>query len=330
GVAGPRRVCTGCRAARDLVDMDAYRRLWRQSHGLFSTNMASTRGCPFHCNWCAKPIWGQRYAMRSPEDVAAEMAEVRRRYMADHIWFADDIFGLRPQWTVDFGRAVAARQCSVPFQIQTRVDLVTEEAAAGLAQAGCVEAWLGVESGSQSILDAMDKGTRVEVVPGAVERLRSRGIRVGFFLQLGYPGETWADIAATANLVRAVVPDAIGVSVSYPLPGTRFHAAVAAQMDGRRRWHSSADLAMMFRGTYTTDMYRALHRWFHGDVDARLALARARSTGRGVAEAMARVAASEAQWQALAGTEGQYRQADATPVAAAKPRPRPDLSGDAN
>jgi anaerobic magnesium-protoporphyrin IX monomethyl ester cyclase len=253
--------------ARDLVDIDAYRRLWRRHHGRFTLNMVSTRGCPFHCNWCAKPIWGQRYAMRSAADVAAELATVKATIGPDHIWFADDIFGLRPGWLAAFAREVAARGAEVPFTIQSRCDLMTPEAVASLAAAGCHEVWLGAESGSQAVLDAMDKGITVAEIRTARARLGAAGIRAAFFVQFGYPGERWADIRATIELVRDTLPDDIGVSVSYPLPGTRFHALVADQLGPKANWDSSGDLDMMFRGTYRTPFYRRLHLALHDDLD---------------------------------------------------------------
>ncbi|MFN0089339.1 MAG: B12-binding domain-containing radical SAM protein [Acidimicrobiales bacterium] len=253
--------------ARDLIDVGAYRRAWLGRHGRFSLNMVSTRGCPFHCNWCAKPIWGQRYAMRSPADVADELAEVKRTYRPDHVWFADDIFGLRPAWVAEFAAEVGARDARVPFTIQSRCDLMTEQAVAGLAAAGCEEVWLGAESGSQPVLDAMDKGITVAQIRTARERLGRAGIAVGFFIQFGYPGERLADIRATVELVREALPDQIGVSVSYPLPGTRFHDLVADQLGGKANWEESGDLDMMFQGAYTTPFYRRLHVALHDDLD---------------------------------------------------------------
>ena len=255
-------------AAWDLLDVDRYRRAWTDAHGYFSINMASTRGCPFHCNWCAKPIWGQRYAMRTPAHVADELALVKQTIRPDHVWFADDIFGLRPQWVAEFGRAVTQRDAAIPFTIQSRVDLMTDEAVAGLKQAGCAEVWLGAESGSQKILDAMDKGTQVEDIVAARNKLKHAGIRACFFIQFGYPGETWEDILMTINMVRDAVPDNIGVSVSYPLPGTQFHDMVKAQLGEKDHWADSDDLAMMFRGTYQTPFYKKLHRVLHLELEA--------------------------------------------------------------
>jgi anaerobic magnesium-protoporphyrin IX monomethyl ester cyclase len=255
--------------AWDLLDVERYRAAWTAAHGYFSLNMVSTRGCPFHCNWCAKPIWGQRYAMRSPAGVAEELALIKRTLRPDHIWFADDIFGLRPRWVAEFGREVAARDAAIPFMIQSRVDLMTEEAVAGLKQAGCDEVWMGAESGSQRILDAMDKGTQVEEIAVARARLGAAGIKAGFFIQFGYPGETLDDIMATVQLVRDALPDSIGVSVSYPLPGTRFHAMVREQLGPQTNWSDSDDLAMLFQGTYRSPFYRKLHRLLHQDLDLR-------------------------------------------------------------
>ncbi len=253
--------------ARDLVDHDRYRRVWTEAHGRFSTNMVSTRGCPFHCNWCAKPIWGQRYAMRSAAAVAAELHEVRRTLAPDHVWFADDIFGLRASWLAEFADEIERLGTQLPFTIQSRADLMTPAAVDALRRSGCETVWLGAESGSQRILDAMDKGITVAQIRTARERLGAAGIRAAFFIQFGYPGEGWDDIEATIDLVRATRPDEIGVSVSYPLPGTRFHAMVRDQLGDKTHWDDSGDLEMMFRGTYSSDFYRDLHRALHLELD---------------------------------------------------------------
>jgi anaerobic magnesium-protoporphyrin IX monomethyl ester cyclase len=267
--------------AWDLLDVERYRAAWTQAHGFFSLNMVSTRGCPFHCNWCAKPIWGQRYAMRSPANVASEMAWIKQHLRPDHLWFADDIFGLRPAWVAEFGREVAARNAAIPFMIQSRVDLMTEHAVAGLQQAGCVEVWMGAESGSQKVLDAMDKGTRVSQIKIARQRLQQAGIKACFFIQFGYPGETFEDIMATVQLVRETLPDNIGVSVSYPLPGTKFHEMVKEQLGPKTNWVDSNDLAMMFQGSYQSPFYRKLHRVLHRDLEVRQRLGRQHSNGHG-------------------------------------------------
>jgi len=252
--------------AWDLVDISRYRDVWKRAHGRFSLNMAASRGCSFRCNWCAKPIWGNRYLQRAPAEVATEMSYLKRAYAPDHIWFADDIFGFRSAWVEEFATAAHAEDGIVPYTIQTRADLITERMASALARAGCAEAWLGAESGSQRILDAMNKGTTVEEIHTARARFASNGIRVGFFIQLGYLGEDLQDILATKRLIEEAGPDDIGVSVSYPLPGTAFYEQVKEQLGEKTHWSESNDLSMMFHGTYRSEFYRAVRDLLHEEV----------------------------------------------------------------
>jgi radical SAM superfamily enzyme YgiQ (UPF0313 family) len=254
--------------ARELIDADQYRRAWKQAHGYFSLNIVASRGCPFRCNWCAKPIYGDSFAVRSPRSVAEEMRQLKCQFGAEHLWFADDIFGLRAQWVRELAAEVELLDAAVPFKMQSRVDLMTAGNVGALRRAGCAEAWLGVESGSQKILDAMDKGTRVEQIAKARENLGHAGIRACYFLQFGYPGETWEDIQKTVDLVKATRPDDIGVSVSYPLPGTKFFDRVHAQLGAKTNWSDSEDLSMMFQGAYTDKFYHALHDALHALVDS--------------------------------------------------------------
>jgi len=251
--------------AWDLVDADAYRRAWRRAHGRHSWNVVTSRGCPYGCNWCAKPVFGRRYTQRSPASVAEELRRLKGDVAPDHIWFADDIFGLTARWIAEFATEVGARDARIPFMIQCRADLITPAVARDLARAGCEEVWMGVESGSQRILDAMDKGTTVDEVREATRALRSSGIRACWFLQLGYPSEQWEDVIATRDLVREERPDDVGVSVAYPLPGTKFHAAVQAQLGARTNWEETGELAMLFQGTYTTGFYRLLRDALHDE-----------------------------------------------------------------
>jgi radical SAM superfamily enzyme YgiQ (UPF0313 family) len=254
--------------ARDLMDLQAYRTTWKSRHASFSLNLIASRGCPYRCNWCARPIYGASFHIRSAESVAHEMSELKYTYGAEHLWFADDLFGLRPSWVMELADAVERCAASVPFKIQSRVNLITSETAAALRRAGCTEVWMGVESGSQKILDAMDKGTRVDQVCMAREHLRRQGIRAGYFLQFGYPGETWEDIQQTVQLVRQTRPDDIGVSVSYPLPGTKFYEQVREELGEKTNWMDSDDLSVMFKGTYSDEFYRALRDALHAEVNA--------------------------------------------------------------
>lgn len=250
--------------AWDLVDLDRYREIWKRRHGYFSLNMVTTRGCPFHCNWCAKPMYGQVYHSRSPENVVEEMLRLQKIARPDHIWFADDIFGLRPGWIARFDEVLHERNVTIPFKCLSRVDLLLkEDNIRHLHSAGCRTVWVGAESGSQKILDAMEKGTTVQQIRDATALLHSYDINVGFFLQYGYPGETLSDIDKTLEMVRTCRPDEIGISVSYPLPGTKFYEQVKQELQRKQNWVDSGDLDVMFRGTYPPDFYRALHRLTH-------------------------------------------------------------------
>ena len=253
--------------AWDLVDIERYRSIWRAAQGYFSLNMAASKGCSFRCAWCAKPIWGNQYLQRSATEVAAEMAHLQRTHAPDHVWFADDIFGFRVEWVTEFAHAIRASGGSIPFTIQTRADLISERMAKALAEAGCKEAWIGAESGSQRVLDAMNKGTTVPEIITARARLQAVGIRVGFFIQLGYLGEELMDVLATRKLIDNARPDDVGVSVSYPLPGTKFHDLVKEQLRGKTHWQESDDLDMMFQGTYTSEFYRAVRNLLHDQVN---------------------------------------------------------------
>jgi len=253
--------------AWDLIDVDAYRRAWVGAHGEFSWSMAASRGCPYACNWCAKPTFGRRYTVRSPADVADEMVRLKTEVGPDHVWFTDDILGLDVEWLVGFADAVEHRGVRLAFTLQSRVNLMTARAVEALARAGAREVWLGVESGSQKILDAMDKGTTVEAARVATGILQAHGIKACWFIQLGYPSEDWDDLIATRDLIRGSAPDEIGVSVAYPLPGTEFHERVRAQLGRQRNWKDTSDLAMLFQGAFDTALYRKVRDLLHREVD---------------------------------------------------------------
>ncbi len=293
----PARQADEMAVAWDLVDVERYRSIWQAAHGRFSLNMAASKGCSFRCAWCAKPIWGNRYQQREPQAVAAEMLELKDRFAPDHIWFADDIFGFKADWVQDFAVALQAGGGGLPFSIQSRADLITPAMAEALREAGCSEVWLGAESGSQQVLDRMNKGTTVEQIRVARARLAEQGLRTAFFIQLGYLGEQLEDLLATRRLIAETRPDDIGVSVSYPLPGTRFHEQVRQQLGSKTHWEDSGELAMMFRGRYSTDFYREVRDLLHEQVE----VDRRHS---GVSEARA---ALGRRWDSLLATEPAHR-----------------------
>jgi anaerobic magnesium-protoporphyrin IX monomethyl ester cyclase len=250
--------------AWDLLDITPYRNMWLKSSGYFSLNMATTRGCPFKCNWCAKPIYGNRYNSRSPENVVQELQFLKEQFQFDHIWFCDDIFGLKPGWVHAFANLIEQEQLQFKFKIQCRADLLLQENyIKDLARAGCHNIWMGAESGSQKILDAMDKGTTVEQIFQSTRLLKKNGIHPSFFIQFGYPGETKEDIAKTIRMIRELMPYEIGISVSYPLPGTPFYERVKTELTKKSNWTDSDELLLMFHNTYPPEYYKKLHRYVH-------------------------------------------------------------------
>ena len=250
--------------AWDMIDIEPYRKSWMKHAGYFSMNVATTRGCPFKCNWCAKPIYGNRYNSRSPQNVVNELIILKTKYRFDHIWFCDDIFGLQPGWVNTFADLIEKQSLSFRFKMQGRVDLLLKENnIKDLARAGCENIWMGAESGSQKILDAMEKGTTVKQIAAATILLKKNNIKPSFFIQFGYPGETKEDIEKTISMINSLLPYQIGISVSYPLPGTRFYEKVKSELEEKTNWKDSDEMALMFHNTYHPAYYKQLHKYVH-------------------------------------------------------------------
>lgn len=259
--------------AWDLVDIKPYRESWMNNAGYFSLNMGTTRGCPFKCNWCAKPIYGNRYNSRSPQNVVKELKMLKQKFGFDHVWFCDDIFGLKPGWVTEFADLIEKEDLKFKFKIQARADLLLQENyIRDLARAGCDNIWIGAESGSQRILDAMDKGTTIEQIENSSKLIRKYGMKPSFFIQFGYLGETKEDIRKTVRMINKLLPHEIGISVSYPLPGTGFYEKVKTDLKEKTNWTDSDELALMFRNTYQPAFYKQLYRYVHRSYRMHLAL----------------------------------------------------------
>ncbi len=255
--------------AWDLLDMNEYRERWMDAHGAFSLNLIASRGCSYHCNWCAKPVFGQTYRCVPPTRVIEELRFLKRKYSPDFVWFADDVFALSPQWVDEFANEIESSDARIPFKTQSRCDLITEAVASSLHRAGCSELWLGAESGSQKVLDSMDKGIRVTDVYLADKNLSRHGIRTCLFLQFGYPGETSDDIQESIRMVREIAPADIGISVSYPLPGTKIYQDISGPQRSDPNWNESGDLKVSPQAAFGSGFYRMLHDALHLEVDIR-------------------------------------------------------------
>jgi anaerobic magnesium-protoporphyrin IX monomethyl ester cyclase len=247
-----------------FVDLEKYRKIWMENHGYFSLNISTTRGCPYKCNWCAKPIYGKTYHSRKPENVAKQIFDLKQKYLIDHFWITDDIFGLKPGWIKEFASECRNLGFKIPYKCLSRPDLLLRnDTLEQLKESGCKTIWIGAESGSQKILDKMEKGTTIEQIFEAAKKTRQLGMEIAFFIQFGYTGEEWKDIKLTRKMIRKCQPEDIGISVSYPLPGTKFYDMVKEQMKQKTNWKDSDDLDLMFNGNFEKTFYKLLHRFVH-------------------------------------------------------------------
>lgn len=259
--------------AWDLVNILPYKQMWLQHHGYFSLNFVTTRGCPYKCNWCAKPIYGNRYNSHSADQIVKQIKKWQQQFGFSHVWFADDIFGLKPGWLKEFAVAVKKGNLKIRYKLQSRADLLLQENnIRHLAESGCDIVWMGAESGSQKILDAMDKGTTIQQIYEASRLLKTYGIRVALFLQLGYLNETIEDIRKTIRMTEELLPHDIGISVSYPLPGTIFYENVKSGLQEKSNWTDSDDLDLLFHNTYKKEFYKQLQRYIHRRYRKKMAL----------------------------------------------------------
>ncbi len=250
--------------AWDLINIDDYKKIWKEKNNQLTLNIVTTRGCPYKCNWCAKPIYGNRYNSHSPEYITKHIAFLKEKFDVTKFWMCDDIFGLKPKWVQAFNKELKKEQLNISYFIQSRADLLLkDDAIDALAESGLKEVWIGAESGSQKILDAMDKGITVSQIYKATNLLKKKNIRVAFFIQFGYLGETRDDIAKTVAMIKELLPDNLGISISYPLPGTKFYEKVKDDLRLKANWVDSDDLAMMFQGSFNSKYYKKLHRYVH-------------------------------------------------------------------
>lgn len=240
---------------REQVDIDRYVRTWRTHHGVGSVSLITARGCPYHCRWCSHATFGKTHRRRSPQGVVDEIAWILRRYQPDMIWMADDVFTIHHGWVLQFAEEMKRRGVRVPFECITRADRINPRIADALAGLDCFRVWIGSESGSQRILDAMQRGVRVEQVREAIQLCRARGIQTGMFLMWGYEGEELSDIEATVEHVKASLPDIFLTTVSYPIKGTPYYDEVAPRLENLMEWQQSTDRDLKIRGRHSRQYF---------------------------------------------------------------------------
>lgn len=241
---------------REGVDMDRYLRVWRERHGAGSVSVITARGCPYHCSWCSHSTFGKTHRRRSANGVVDEVEWILKRFSPEMLWIADDVFTIHHGWISEYAAEMKRRDLRIRFECITRADRLNARIAETLAELGCFRVWIGSESGSQRILDAMQRGVSVEQVREAVELCRANGIQTGMFLMFGYDGEEMSDIEATIEHVKNCRPDIFLTTVSYPIKGTPYYDSVAPRLVKVANWAQGSDRDLKIAGRHSRRYYQ--------------------------------------------------------------------------
>jgi anaerobic magnesium-protoporphyrin IX monomethyl ester cyclase len=252
--------------ARDAVNIRQYMQTWRDAHGKGSLSFITARGCPYRCRWCSHQVFGMTHRRRNPRQVVDEVEWLLSHYQPDMVWIADDVFTIHHGWLRTYAAEMRRRGLHVPFECISRADRLNPESADLLAELGCFRLWIGSESGSQRILDAMDRGVTVEQVQSAVSLCKQRNIQTGMFLMWGYEGEELQDIEATIEHVKHTDPDIFFTTVSYPIKGTPYYERVAKSLVQLKPWNVSSDREITVRGRHSPKFYEFADRLLQDEV----------------------------------------------------------------
>lgn len=254
---------------RSGIDLHPYLDAWRQSHGLSSVHLITSRGCPYHCQWCSHAVFGYVHRRRHVRDCAEEVQYLCEIYQPDQLWYADDVFTLNHPWLFDYAAELKRRGLKVPFETISRADrMLSEDVIRTLAEMGCFRIWLGSESGSQRILDAMVRGITPEQVQWVTRVAQRYGIQVGLFLMWGYDGEELTDIEATIDHVKLANPDIFFTTVVYPIKNTPFYEQVSDRLLLPGDWAAGSDRDIRIKGRHSRRYYKYADQWLRNAVEA--------------------------------------------------------------
>ncbi|HEY0069746.1 MAG TPA: radical SAM protein [Chloroflexia bacterium] len=251
---------------REAIDIGRYVDTWRTHHGRGSVSLITARGCPYTCKWCSHAVFGNTHRRRSPENVVAEMEQIVERYNPDQVWYADDVFTMHRSWTLKYAALLQDRGIHLPFECISRADRLDEEVIEALGRMGCYRLWIGSESGSQRILDAMSRRTKVEDVQAKVRMLKKAGIEVGMFIMLGYEGEEIPDLEATVDHLKVSDPELFLTTVAYPIKGTPYYYEVESRVIENLPWHQRTDRDLSIASRHSKQFYSFATRWMVNEV----------------------------------------------------------------
>lgn len=252
---------------RKKIDLQQYFEAWKQKHGMSMVNVNTMRGCPYSCKWCSRAVYGSSYRRRSPALVVDEIEWLKANYQFDMIWFVDDVFTISHKWLREFSDEVKARKMKMPYEIITRSDRVTGEVLQLLKESGCARVWIGAESGSQKVIDAMDRRVQVEQVREAIRAVKSFGMEAGTFIMLGYPGEDESDIKETLAHLKYSDPDLFTITVAYPIKGTPLYSEVEHLFTESLPWESTTDRDIDFKRRYKRAYYNRAIQWINSEME---------------------------------------------------------------
>jgi anaerobic magnesium-protoporphyrin IX monomethyl ester cyclase len=253
--------------ARDKIDVRLYLNAWKNAHGINAVSVNTMRGCPYTCKWCSRAVYGQSYRRRSPEHVVDELKYIKQTYHPDSLWFVDDVFTVSHKWLEAFTDVVLEQNAVIPYECITRADRMNEEVILLLKKSGCFRVWIGAESGSQKIIDLMDRRVEVGQVRDMIQLARKHGLEAGTFIMLGYPGETEADIEETVLHLKAAHPDLYTITIAYPIKGTELYAEVEERFVEQLDWSTHTDRDIDFTRTFSRRYYDYAVRYVVNEVE---------------------------------------------------------------
>jgi len=264
---------------RAAIDLQKYIGAWRQHHGMGAVSLITSRGCPYSCTWCSHSVYGKTLRKRSALLVADEVEEILSTYRPDMLWYADDVFNINHKWFFEYAAELKHREIKIPFECICRADRMNEEIVRALKTLGCFRVWIGSESGSQRLLDAMKRGVKAEQVQAMTQLAKRYGIETGMFLMWGFEDENRDDIEMTIAHVKTANPDLVLTTVSYPIKGTKYYNRMAEQnaVVADLSWENSNDRDYKIRGRHSKRYYDFVNRRMHSE----LALQRLRENGDG-------------------------------------------------
>lgn len=241
---------------REAISMQKYLETWKNNHGKSSMTISTQRGCPYTCKWCSTAVYGQSYRRRPAHLVVEEMKMLKEKYNPDAIWFVDDVFTISHKWLTEFHSEIIKQNAIIPFECITRAERLNDEILQLLKEIGCFRIWIGAESGSQKIIDLMDRRVDINHVKKMIQDTNAIGIETGTFVMVGYPEETIEDIDKTIQYLKEAKPTQYTITIAYPIKGTSLYNEIEDKITIQPEWESSTDREIDFKRTYSKKFYK--------------------------------------------------------------------------